>query len=149
MADSYWTLDGFIDAFVAALRARAGLAGKQIEDSWPGEEAEQQTIWIEDASSTEEVAGMRAGPIKNNEVYTVGVICDVYVEGGTTKAARDLLTPLVGEVMREVAESKRGYTTSNGAICGARISGWKYRPYVQKEGRGVACRVEVKVSGRR
>lgn len=148
MTDSYWSLDGFIDALVASLRARANLSGIQVEDQWPGEELQQaKSIWVHEAKATVEVAGMRTGTINLNEDYKVGIVCDALVEGGNTKAARDTVTLLVGEVIADICEKKR-YTTVDNKIVSARVSGWEYAPYVGKLGRGVAARVELRVTGR-
>ena len=150
MPDSYWSLDDAINGFVAAMRARSYIDQNsvQVEDSWPGELSFQRTIWIDEAKSIEEVAGMRAGPIKYNEVYSLFVVCDSFKEGGSTAEARADITPLVGEVLREIAEKKRIETTGN-KVLAARVAGWRYDPYVLTEGRGVACKIEIKVTGRR
>lgn len=146
---SYWTLDGAIDTLVTGLNARAGLAGVQISDEWPGDaEQELESIWVGDADSSEEVAGMKAGPIDNTENYTIYLWVDVKTPGKRTKAARDRCTVLVGEVMRHIAENKRLDTGGNKVVM-ARIGGWRYRPYVQDDGRAVACRIAVRVTGRR
>lgn len=150
MTDSYWSLNGFIDAFVASMKLRTNITSNeiQVEDQWPGEELQQaKSIWVHEAKADVEVAGMRAGTINYNEDYKVQVVCDALIEGGNTKAARDTVTMLVGEVMAEIAEKKR-YTTADGKVVAARISGWEYAPYVGKLGRGVAARVEVRVTGR-
>lgn len=150
MTDSYWSLDGFIDAFVASMKLRPNISANaiQVEDQWPGEEFQQaRSIWVHEAKATVEVAGMRAGTINTNEDYRVQVVCDALVEGGDTKAARDTVTMLAGEVMAEIAEKKR-YETANGKVVAARVSAWEYAPYVGKLGRGVAARVEVRVTGR-
>jgi hypothetical protein len=150
MSESYWSLDDAINGFVAAMRARPYIVQNsvQVEDSWPGELAHQRTIWVDEAKSIEEVAGMRAGPIKYNEVYSLFVVCDSYKEGGATSVARAEITPLVGEVLREIAETKRIETPDN-KVLAARVAGWRYDPYVLKDGRGVACKIEIKVTGRR
>lgn len=150
MADSYWTLDDAINGLVDALRQRPYIVQNEIQvsDSWPGELAFQRTIWVNDARSDEEVSGMRAGPIKNNEVYSIYVVCDSFKEGGSTKEARADITPLVGEVEREIAEKKR-IEVPGDRVLAARVAGWRYDPYVMAEGRGVACQIEIKVTGRR
>lgn len=148
MPDSYWSLDGAIDALVAGLKARSGLSGIQVSDCWPGELQEAKSVWVDDANSSDEIAGMRSGPAKSNESYSIFVVCDAYVEGGTAKNARDALTTLVGEVMREIAEKKR-LTTADNKVLSARVAGWKFRPYVLKEGRGCAAKVEIRILGRR
>lgn len=147
-ADYYWSLDDFINAFIAGLRLRPNLAEIQIEDTWPGDAQQQTSIWVDDASCFQEDPRMRADPARYSEVYSVYTICDVYKEGGTTREARAELTTLVGEVMAFISESKRVEVANNQVVM-ARLAGWKYRPYVLKDGRGVACRIETKVSGRR
>jgi len=150
MPDSYWSLDDAINGFVAAMRARTWIDQNniQVEDAWPGELAFQRTIWVDEARSVEEVAGMRAGAIKMNENYSLYVVCDSYKEGGSTAEARARITPLVGEVLREIAEKKR-IDTPGSNVLAARVAGWRYDPYVLTEGRGVACKIEIKVTGRR
>lgn len=150
MADSYWSLDDAINGFVTAMRARTYIDQNdiQVEDSWPGELSFQRTIWVDEAKSVEEVAGMRAGTIKMNENYSIFVVCDSYKEGGSTVVARAAITPLVGEVLAEIAEKKRIDTPGN-KVLAARVAGWRYDPYVLAEGRGVACKIEIKVTGRR
>lgn len=148
--DSYWSLDDAINGFIAAMRARPYIVQNeiQVEDSWPGELSFQRTIWIDSARSDEEVAGMRSGPIKMNEVYSLFVVCDSFKGGGSTTEARAEITPLVGEVLREIAERKRIEVPDN-KVLAARVAGWRYDPYILKEGRGVACNIEIKISGRR
>jgi hypothetical protein len=146
---SYWSLDGVIDTLVADLSSRPNLADVQVVDSWPGDDQQQSScIWIGDATSTESVEGMKAGPINNTEDYTLHVWCDVFLPGKTTTDARNRCTVLAGEVMRYIAESKR-INVAEGKSNSARIARWQYRPYVWKDGRGVACRIDVRVTGRR
>lgn len=149
MTDSYWSLDDAINGLVAALRQRPWIVQNevQVEDAWPGELSHQRTIWVDGARSDENVAGMRAGTIKMNEVYSLYVVCDSYKEGGSTQEARADITPLVGEVQAEIAEKKRIETVNK--VLAARVAGWRYDPYVLKDGRGVACNIEIKITGRR
>lgn len=148
--DSYWSLDEAILGFLEAMRARPYIIQNeiQVEYAWPGELSHRRTIWIESARSDEEVTGMRSGPIKMNEVYSLFVVCDSYKEGGSTEEAMADLTPLAGEVFREIAEKKRIETPSN-KVLAARVAGYRVDPYVMKDGRGVACNIEIKISGRR
>lgn len=150
MDSSYWSLDDAINGLVAALRARPYIVQNdiQVEDGWPGELAYQRTIWIDEARSDEQVAGMRAGAIKMNENYSLYVVVDSYKEGGSTAEARADITPLVGEVLREIAERKR-IEAPGDKVLAARIAGWRYDPYVMTDGRGVACKIEIKITGRR
>jgi hypothetical protein len=149
MADYYWSLPQAIDGLLAALRERPYVVQNEIQvsDGWAGEEQKQRSIWIDDARGMDEIAGMRAGGIRNNEVYSIHVVCDSFIEGGTTREAREALDPLVGEVMALMAETKRIETTNK--VLAARVASWRYDPYYFAEGRGVACKIEIKVSGRR
>jgi hypothetical protein len=149
MAESYWSLDDVINALVASLRGRPYIQQNeiQVEDCWPAEIVSQRTIWIDEARSDEMVASMRAGTLKYNEVYSLWVVCDAYIEGGSTQQARAALTPLVGEVLAEMAEEKRIPAVNK--VLSARVAGWRYEPYVMTEGRGACCKVELKISGRR
>jgi len=148
--DSYWSLDDAIIGFVSAMRERPYIVQNeiQVEDSWPGELAFHRTIWVDDARSDEQVAGMRAGAIKMNENYSFYVVCDSFKEGGSTAEARADITPLVGEVLREIAEEKR-IDTPGDKVLAARVAGWRYDPYVMQDGRGVACKIEIRITGRR
>ncbi len=146
MPDFYWSLNDVVDEIVAGLKARPALLDKQVADSWPGDEQQRECIWIEDVTATEDVAGMRTGPASYNETYSVFVICDALMEGGSGKAARDAVSVLVGEVFAYVSENKRPLAGKSHAM---RIASWKYRSYVMPEGRGAAVRIEIKVSGRR
>ena len=145
---SYWSVDGAIDSLVAALKLRPNLAGIQVEDDWPGQTQQDEAIWIGDAISTDEVAGMKTGPINNTEDYTLYVWVDVFVGGGTAKQARDRVTVLAGEVMREVAEKKR-LAVSENKIVMARVAGWQKKSYVMREGRGCSARISIRITGRR
>ena len=151
MTDRYWSLPDVITGFVAAMRERPLVIseGIQVEEFWPGEELQQEkSIWVDEGRGTDEVAGMRQGPIRNNEVYDLYVVCDAFAEGGDGAAAMAALKPLVGEVMAELAEKKRVETPDN-KVLAARVAGWRYRQYAWRNGRGAACRVNLKLSGRR
>ncbi len=149
--DSYWSLDDAINGFLEAMRARPYVVQNEIrvEDGWPGELSFQRTIWVDGARSDEEVAGMRAGAIKMNEKYSLYVVCDSFKGGGSTTEARTEITPLVGEVLREIAEKKRIVTADPQKVLAARVAGWRYDPYILAEGRGVAANIEIKITGRR
>lgn len=151
MPDSYWSLEDAVNGLVDALRARSYIAASedvQVEPGWPGETQTLRSIWFDEARDSDVVAGMRAGPIKNNEDYTLWWVCDSFSEGGSITEAMAGLTPLVGEFMREIAEKKRIDTPGN-KVLAARIAGWRYRQYALRTGRGVACRLEVRITGRR
>lgn len=143
----YWSMDGVIDSLVAGLKTREGLEGVQVDDQWPGDEQQDESIWVGDVNCTEMNNGMRGGaPVVANEVYTIQLWVDVNTPGQRTP--RDRLTELVGEVLAFVAENPR-INTAEGKSNSARTAGWKYAPYVRPGGRGAACRVDITVSGNR
>lgn len=145
-------MDGVIDALVAGLKERgledgSAIAGVQVEDQWPGEQQQNESIWIGDVTCSEMNNSMRGGaPVVSDEVYTIHLWVDVKAPGQRTPRAR--LTQLVGEVLAFVATNPR-INIPEGKSNSARTSGWQYRPYTFPQGRGAAARVDIKVSGSR
>jgi len=142
------TFNVVIDDLMDKLRARTEIIsnGFQVEDAWPGEEHQRTgAIWVEDIVNNDKVAGMNAGRINTNEVYTLILICDVLVEGGTAKDARERVMIMANAVLDELAVSKR----LAGNVAMVRSGGWRLRQTIAPTGRGCSVRIEAIVSGRR
>lgn len=77
------TVPSFKAALVAALQARAGLAGVQVAYRWPGPETLPEGVYLGDVEGTGGIASLKAGRQHRQEAYTVSVICQTFSAAAT------------------------------------------------------------------
>ena len=91
------------DALVSVLRARAGLSGIQIEPAWPGNDAQDESMFLTFARVESEIASMRAGRKARNEDPRIGLTIIAQMHDSPS-AARTRAYELFGEVEDALAE---------------------------------------------
>jgi hypothetical protein len=129
------------------LRLREPLQGVQIEEIWPGDNQERESIWFHEGYTVEHPAGMKAGTIAVNEDATQHVIVDVVYDAKPFSEVKARCKVLVGEVLATLAEHKR--ITVDSRSLSMRSKGFKYVPYKSPLGNGLACNLSVGISGQR
>ena len=116
-----WSFPNFLDAWKAALDARAGLDGVTVFTAPPGEVPDAETIVLYDAEANQDQALM--GPT-NDERFTVKGVIRVAKPGAgedITKSARDRVEAIFAEVEAAVTSD----TTVAATVHNAWISSWK------------------------
>lgn len=109
------TLVALKQALVTKLRARAGLSGVQvlyaIDDFEPGDDhLRNEAIWLGNAKwlapDGSNIANMRAGTKKIDEVYELELFVQVLKDDGSTQEAADVRAEaLLAEVQQQFAET--------------------------------------------
>ena len=141
------SLVAFKRALVQALKARPGLSGVQVTYDFPDGGLTGRDIWLGHAESENHIAGLRSGPKKVDEDFTLTVIAQALNTVGGGQEAADLdATVLLAEVQQELAENPK--TTPE--IMWAQLAGWTQSagPYADGGNASRGSRFEIQVQVR-
>jgi hypothetical protein len=151
MATKTSTAPDYLDALFTALAARPGLAGVQVQQTWPGQATRAEAIYSGEIDTDMEIPVSAGARLVRQEDYTVEVIIDCTCAGNSWIPARNAAFAYLGEVDDQVASTTIEVTpTSTAAQIKAKVIKHKGTPYQDpnREGWGWMLKVSIAVTAR-
>lgn len=135
----------FKQALRTALTARPGMSGVQVSYAFPEDDLQAESLWFEDAVTSNEIPVMKAGTKKVDEEYTLDAVIQVLKQQGESQETADLrAAALLAELQQALAENPQ----ITPEIQWVEMAGWEHTPGKLNAGHGSRFNVTLRVRAR-